>query len=132
MSNFAFRGFTIFVMVLLLCGTALSEELQLPIQAHQVAIDIANRISGFDKLPNFSEFAITVQKIVVTEDDTALYQWIEGRSFWKVSYSGVIVEKDGERNLKRAKMLNCIETLEAESSKSIVVAATQLGYSFSR
>jgi hypothetical protein len=98
MSNFAFRGFIIFVMVLLLCGIALSEELQLPIQAHRVAIDIANRVSGFDKLPNFSEIAITVQKIVVTEDDTELYQWIEGRSFWKVSYSGVVLETDGERN----------------------------------
>jgi len=88
----------VMALILLLCGSAFSGDRQLPIQDHRVAIDIANRVSGFDQLPNFSEITITVQKVIVAEDNTVLYEWIEGRSFWKVSYFGVIVENEGERN----------------------------------
>ncbi len=98
MSKLAFCGYAVFVMALLLCGVVFSEDIQLPVQNHQAAIDIANRVSGFGKLPNFSEIAITVQKTVVSEDSTFLQRWIEGRIFWKVSYSGAVVEVYGERN----------------------------------
>ena len=98
MSKFAFCGSVVFVIVLLLCKAVSGEEGQLPIQDHRAAIDIANQVSGFDKLANFSEIAITVRKVVVEKDDTSLYQWIEGRTFWKVSYSGVMLETGGEKN----------------------------------
>ena len=86
------------MITLLPCGGVFSEDIQLPVQDHQAAVDIANRVSGFDRLPSFSEIAVTVQKVFVAEDDTALYQWIEGRTFWKVSYSGVVIERYGEKN----------------------------------
>ena len=85
-------------MILLIYGIAFGEDTQLPVQDHRAAIDIANRVSGFDRLPNFSEIVITVQKVVVAEDNTVLYEWIEGRTFWKVSYSGVVLRKDGQIN----------------------------------
>ena len=79
------------LLTLPLCGTCLSESQKLPIQEHQDAITIANQVSGFDKLPNFSDVIITVQRVVIEKDDTVLYKWIEGRSFWKVSYANVVL-----------------------------------------
>jgi len=95
-------GFT--VLTLLLCETCLGEsvethqdavkianQLELPVQNHQDAIEIANKFTGFKELPNFSDVVITVQRVVIEEDNTVLYEWIEGRSFWKVSYANIIL-----------------------------------------
>ncbi len=98
MSKSAFCWHIILVVILLIYGIAFGEDTQLPVQDHRTAIDIGNRVSGFDRFPNFSEIAITVQKVVVAEDNTSLYEWIEGRTFWKVSYSGVVLRKDGQIN----------------------------------
>jgi len=90
------------VLTLFLCETCLGESIEthqdavkiadkfkLPVQTHQDAIEIANKFTGFKELPNFSDVVITVQQVVIEEDDTVLYEWTEGRSFWKVSYENV-------------------------------------------
>ena len=85
-------------LVLFLYGTGSGANVEPPVEDHQEALTIANQVTGFSGLSNFSELEISVKKVVVKSDDTVLLNWIEGRTFWKVSYAGIVVLKDGQRN----------------------------------
>ena len=99
MNNYrVYPNFMLGVVVLaqFLCGTVFSKSPELPIRDHRAALEIANRFSGLDQLPKFTDVAITVQRVVIEEDYSYLYHKIENQSLWKVSYTNVAIG-NGER-----------------------------------
>ena len=82
------------VLAQFLCGTVFSKSPELPIRDHRAALEIANRFSGLDQLPKFTDVAITVQQVAIEEDYSHLYHKIERQPLWKVSYTNVVIRKD--------------------------------------
>ena len=99
MNNYrVYPNFMLGVVVLaqFLCGAVFSKSPELPIRDHRAALEIANRFSGLDQLPKFTDVAITVQRVVIEEDYSYLYHKIENQPLWKVSYTNVAIG-NGER-----------------------------------